>query len=61
MARLIGSLLGWDERTVKREVETYGARVAAERMSQDAPDYRAAEVASLRAPDSRPFTARKFL
>jgi glycerol-3-phosphate dehydrogenase len=52
-ARLMGSVLGWDESTVDNEVRLYLARVEAERESQRMPDDRAADAARLDAPDTR--------
>ncbi|HWB35292.1 MAG TPA: glycerol-3-phosphate dehydrogenase C-terminal domain-containing protein, partial [Rugosimonospora sp.] len=53
VAELMGSVLGWDEVTRKREVEHYVARVAAERESQRMPDDLTADAARLGAPDVR--------
>jgi glycerol-3-phosphate dehydrogenase len=53
VARLMGAVLGWDDATVKREVEHYQARVAAERESQEQPDDHTADAARLGAPDVR--------
>lgn len=50
-ARLMAEPLGWDEDTIKREVELYRERVAAERRSQEQPDDRAADLERLSAPD----------
>ena len=44
-ARLMGTVLGWDERTRAHEVEYYTARVAAERESQRMPDDLTADAA----------------
>jgi glycerol-3-phosphate dehydrogenase len=52
-ARLIGEVLGWDEREIAREVDVYRARVEAERLSQEQPDDRAADLARTAAPDAR--------
>jgi glycerol-3-phosphate dehydrogenase len=52
-ARLIGEVLGWDEPEVAREVDVYRARVEAERLSQEQPDDRAADLARTAAPDAR--------
>jgi glycerol-3-phosphate dehydrogenase len=49
----MGAVLGWDDATVKREVEHYQARVAAERESQEQPDDHTADAARLGAPDVR--------
>ncbi len=53
VARLMGEVLGWDEDTIKREVEHYPARVNAERDSQEQPDDQTADAARLGAPDVR--------
>jgi glycerol-3-phosphate dehydrogenase len=52
-AWLMGAVLGWEDATIKREVEYYRSRVAAERESQKQPDDRTAEAARLAAPDVR--------
>jgi glycerol-3-phosphate dehydrogenase len=52
-ARLMGGVLNWDDATIRREVEHYRARVAAERESQEQPDDRTADAARLGAPDVR--------
>jgi glycerol-3-phosphate dehydrogenase len=52
-ARLMGAVLDWDDATIRREVEHYRARVAAERESQQQPDDRTADAARLGAPDVR--------
>ncbi|WP_445148606.1 glycerol-3-phosphate dehydrogenase/oxidase [Baekduia sp. Peel2402] len=53
-ARLMAGPLGWDEAQIAREVEQYGARVAAERESQEQDDDLAADSARLGAPDIAP-------
>jgi glycerol-3-phosphate dehydrogenase len=53
VARLLAAVLDWDDATVRREVEHYQARVAAERQSQEQPDDPAAEAVRLGAPDVR--------
>jgi glycerol-3-phosphate dehydrogenase len=53
VARLMGAVLGWDDATVRREVEHYQARVAAEREAQEQPDDPAALAVRLGAPDVR--------
>ena len=53
VAALMADALGWDEERTAREVEHYGARVAAERESQRMPDDRTADAARLGAPDVR--------
>jgi glycerol-3-phosphate dehydrogenase len=52
-ARILGAILGWDERTIAREIEHYDARVRAERESQTQPDDHTADAARLGAPDVR--------
>lgn len=56
-ARLMGDALGWSATTRHREVEHYGARVAAEIDSQRQPDDRTADAARMGAPDVRTGTA----
>ena len=53
VATLIAPILGWDPHAIRREVEHYTARVAAERDSQTKPDDRTADAARLGAPDVR--------
>jgi glycerol-3-phosphate dehydrogenase len=53
VARLLAEVLDWDDATVRREVEHYQARVAAERQSEEQPDDPAAEAARLGAQDIR--------
>jgi glycerol-3-phosphate dehydrogenase len=53
-AKLMADVLGWDADTVKREVEIYRGRVAAERESQEQLDDQAADVARTSAPDVLP-------
>jgi glycerol-3-phosphate dehydrogenase len=48
-ARLMAGVLGWDEEQVKREVNFYERRVAAERKSQEQPDDAFADAARLEA------------
>jgi glycerol-3-phosphate dehydrogenase len=43
--------LGWSEADKQREIDTYLARVSAERDSQTKPDDDSAETARLEAPD----------
>jgi glycerol-3-phosphate dehydrogenase len=54
VAELMAGVLGWDAETVKREVEIYTARVAAERASQDQQDDASADAARVAAPEARP-------
>ena len=53
VARLMGSVLGWDDDAIKREVEHYLLRVAAELESQEQKDDLTADAARLGAPDVR--------
>jgi glycerol-3-phosphate dehydrogenase len=53
-ARLMAGPLGWSEDQIQREVAHYGARVAAERESQEQDDDLAADAARLGAPDVAP-------
>jgi glycerol-3-phosphate dehydrogenase len=53
VARLMAPVLGWDEAAVRREVDSYRARVAAERESHQQSDDSTAEEARLAAPDVR--------
>ena len=46
-------ILGWDEERIKNEVESYAARVEAERRSQQEDDDLAADAARIAAPDTR--------
>ncbi|WP_183340925.1 glycerol-3-phosphate dehydrogenase/oxidase [Conexibacter arvalis] len=50
-AELMGEALGWSRAQVRREVETYRARVDAERRSQQEPDDEAADEVRTAAPD----------
>lgn len=53
VAELMGTVLGWDDARIAREVEHYEARVAAERESQEQADDLSADAARLGAPDVR--------
>jgi glycerol-3-phosphate dehydrogenase len=53
VAKLMREVLGWNETTVRREVDHYAARVAAERDSQEQPDDRTADAARVGAEDVR--------
>ena len=53
VARLMGSVLGWDDERVAREVETYTERVLAERESQTEPDDQSADAQRKKAPEIR--------
>ena len=53
VACLVAPVLGWDEPTLEREVETYVARVGAERASQDEPEDVAADAARVLGPELR--------
>lgn len=50
-AELMAEVLGWDEERTRREVDTYLARVQAERDSQEQPDDESADRVRLAAPD----------
>ncbi|MGW6283119.1 glycerol-3-phosphate dehydrogenase/oxidase [Kribbella sp. NPDC055071] len=50
-ARLVAPILGWDEKTIEREVSFYLQRVQSERDSQDQPDDESADKVRLEAPD----------
>jgi glycerol-3-phosphate dehydrogenase len=52
-ATLIGEALGWNSDRIASEVETYHARVDAERSSQQKADDQAADTTRLTAPDNR--------
>ena len=49
----VAPILGWDQNAIRREVEHYRARVAAERDSQTRPDDETADAARMGAPDVR--------
>jgi glycerol-3-phosphate dehydrogenase len=53
VAEIMAEVLDWDSTAVKRELEHYEARVAAERESQTMPDDLTADAARLGAPDVR--------
>ncbi|WP_435119976.1 glycerol-3-phosphate dehydrogenase/oxidase [Amycolatopsis thermoflava] len=53
VARMVADVLGWSEETVRREVEVYTARVAAERDSQTQPSDEAADKRRSSAPEAR--------
>jgi glycerol-3-phosphate dehydrogenase len=53
VAAILASVLGWDERTVAREVDSYEKRVEAERESQQALDDHTADARRLGAEDVR--------
>ncbi|RMI31733.1 glycerol-3-phosphate dehydrogenase [Nocardia stercoris] len=53
VARLVAPVLGWEDPDVKREVETYRARVEAEKLSQTQPDDVSADALRLAAPEPR--------
>jgi glycerol-3-phosphate dehydrogenase len=52
VARLMAEVLGWSEEQTADEIETYRARVAAERDSQRQEDDQTADAARLMAPDA---------
>ncbi len=53
VADLVGPSLGWDDERISNEVESYAARVEAERRSQEQPDDQEADAARIAAPDTR--------
>jgi glycerol-3-phosphate dehydrogenase len=53
VARAVAGVLGWDEERIANEVDSYRARVQAERASQEAPDDQEADAARVAAPDTR--------
>ena len=53
VAKLVAPVLGWDAGTAQREVETYVARVAAERASQSEREDVAADAARILGPELR--------
>ncbi|RRO12777.1 glycerol-3-phosphate dehydrogenase [Saccharopolyspora rhizosphaerae] len=53
VARLMARELGWDEKTINREVEVYTQRVEAERNSQTQPSDQAADAERSAAPEAR--------
>ncbi|MDQ2708392.1 MAG: glycerol-3-phosphate dehydrogenase/oxidase [Actinomycetota bacterium] len=54
VAALMGSVLGWSEDVIRREIDVYTARVEAERRSQNEPNDEAADNARSAAPEARP-------
>ncbi|MBJ8347359.1 glycerol-3-phosphate dehydrogenase/oxidase [Antrihabitans sp. YC2-6] len=53
VAQLVAPVLGWDEREVDRELQTYFARVDAEVRSQAQPDDESADALRAAAPEAR--------
>jgi glycerol-3-phosphate dehydrogenase len=53
VARAVAGVLGWDEARITNEVDSYRARVDAERRSQEAADDQAADAVRAAAPDTR--------
>ena len=53
VARAVAGVLGWDEVRIGNEVDSYRARVEAERRSQEAADDQAADAVRIAAPDTR--------
>jgi glycerol-3-phosphate dehydrogenase len=51
VAQLVGEVLGWSDDETEREVETYIARVEAERRSQQEPEDHSADAVRTSAPD----------
>jgi glycerol-3-phosphate dehydrogenase len=54
VAELMAEVLGWDKDTIRREIDVYTARVAAERDSQTEPDDHTADARRSAAPEARP-------
>ncbi|RDI64302.1 glycerol-3-phosphate dehydrogenase/oxidase [Nocardia pseudobrasiliensis] len=54
VARLVAPVLGWEDAEIKREVQTYNARVDAEIRSQTQPDDISADALRAAAPEPRP-------
>ncbi|HUG32500.1 MAG TPA: glycerol-3-phosphate dehydrogenase/oxidase [Acidimicrobiia bacterium] len=52
-AAIMAQILGWDEETIRREIDHYEARVRAEVDSQQQPDDHTADAARMGAPDVR--------
>jgi glycerol-3-phosphate dehydrogenase len=52
-AEVVAPALGWDQQTIDREVQTYLARVACERTSQEQDEDAAADAARILAPELR--------
>ncbi|RBY80924.1 glycerol-3-phosphate dehydrogenase [Geodermatophilus sp. TF02-6] len=53
VARAVAGVLGWDEQRIASEVDSYAARVEAERRSQTATSDQEADAARVAAPDTR--------
>ncbi len=53
VARAVAGVLGWDEQRIANEVDSYRARVEAERRSQEEPSDQEADAARVAAPDTR--------
>jgi glycerol-3-phosphate dehydrogenase len=53
VARAVAGVLGWDAERIANEVDSYRARVEAERRSQEAADDLEADAARVAAPDTR--------
>jgi glycerol-3-phosphate dehydrogenase len=53
VARAVAGVLGWDAERTASEVDSYRARVEAERRSQEASDDQAADAVRVAAPDTR--------
>ncbi|WP_019932978.1 glycerol-3-phosphate dehydrogenase/oxidase [Nocardia sp. BMG111209] len=54
VARLVAPVLGWEETEIRREIDTYIARVDAEIRSQTQPDDVSADALRVAAPEPRP-------
>ncbi len=53
VARVVAGVLGWDEDRIRNEVDSYAARVEAERQSQAQPSDQTADAVRVAAPDTR--------
>ena len=53
VAEIMAPVLGWTPEQTQREIDSYQARVHAERLSQTEPDDESAEKARLEAPEVR--------
>jgi len=53
VARAVAGVLGWDEQRIANEVQSYAARVEAERRSQTESSDQEADAVRVAAPDTR--------
>ena len=61
VARAVAGVLGWDEQRIANEVDSYTARVEAERRSQLAADDQEADAVRVAAPDTRALAVGRAL